>query len=152
MIWAKRNHSTFLRASSATGSGRRNACWPEAIDAGRINDASIVLRIDYGQTSFLFTGDAEDWSEYMMIDAGVNLKADVLKVAHHGSRFSSTMEFLNAVQPEYAVISVGKDNSYGHPHPDVLGRLAKIGAKVLRTDELGMIVIRSDGNTISLVD
>ena len=120
-------------------------CWPEAIDAGRTNDSSIVLRVDYGQTSFLFTGDAEDWSEYMMIDAGVNLKTDVLKVAHHGSRFSSTMEFLNEVRPQYAVISVGKDNTYGHPHPELLERIEKIGAKVLRTDELGTIVIKSDG-------
>lgn len=123
-------------------------CWPEAIDAGRTNDSSIVLRIDYGQTSFLFTGDAEDWSEYMMIDAGVDLKADVLKVAHHGSRFSSTMEFLHEVNPQYAVISVGKNNTYGHPHEELLERLKEIGAKVLRTDELGTIVMKSDGETI----
>jgi len=123
-------------------------CWPEAIDASRTNDSSIVLRIDYGTTSFLFTGDAEDWSEYMMIDAGVNLKANVLKVAHHGSKYSSTQEFLNVIQPEYAVISVGKDNSYCHPHEETIERLKKTGAQVLRTDELGTIIIKSDGNTI----
>ena len=125
-------------------------CWPEAIEQGRANDSSIVLRIDYGNTSFLFTGDAEDWSEYMMIDAGVNLKADVLKIAHHGSAFSSTMEFLNNVQPKFAVISVGKNNTYGHPTEEVLKRLRDIGALVLRTDELGTIVLRSDGNSIAL--
>ena len=125
-------------------------CWPEAIDYGRTNDSSIVVRIDYGQTSFIITGDAEDWSEYMMIDSGMNMKADVLRIAHHGSNTASTMEFLRAVQPEYAVISVGKDNGYGHPHQEVLGRLANINAKILRTDELGTIIMKSDGETISI--
>ena len=119
-------------------------CWPEAIDYGRTNDSSIVVRIDYGKTSFIITGDAEDWSEYMMIDSGMNLIADVLRVAHHGSNTASTAEFLQAVNPEYAVISVGKDNGYGHPHAVVLYRLEDIKAKVLRTDELGTIVIQSD--------
>ena len=126
-------------------------CWPEAIDEGRTNDSSIVLRIDYGVTSYLFTGDAENWSEYMMIDSGMNLKANVLRVAHHGSQYSSTEEFLKAVQPEYAVISVGKDNTYGHPTETVLARLGKIGAKVLRTDLLGTIVMKSDGNSVTLI-
>lgn len=126
-------------------------CWPEAIDYGRTNDSSIVVRIDYGTTSFIVTGDAEDWSEYMMIDAGVNLKADVLRIAHHGSNTASTMEFLQAVQPEYAVISVGKDNGYGHPHQEVLDRLEKAGSTILRTDEIGTIIIQSDGNTLTIV-
>ena len=86
----------------------------------------------------------------MMIDAGVNLKADVLKIAHHGSAFSSTMEFLNNVQPKFAVISVGKGNTYGHPTEEVLERLRDIGALVLRTDELGTIVLKSDGESIVL--
>ena len=127
-------------------------CWPEALEYGRTNDSSIVTRIDYGETSFIITGDAEDWSEYMMIDAGYALKANVLRVSHHGSSTGSTMEFLQAVQPEYAVISVGKDNGYGHPHTEVLERLNEIGAKVLRTDELGTIVFQSDGNTLTLVN
>ena len=126
-------------------------CWPEAIEYGRTNDSSIVTRIDYGKTSFIITGDAEDWSEYMMIDSGVSLKADVMRIAHHGSNTASTMEFLQAVQPEYAVISVGKDNGYGHPHKEVLDHLNEIGSKVLRTDELGTIVIKSDGNTLTLI-
>ena len=123
-------------------------CWPEAIDLGRTNDASIVIRIDYGEASFLIMGDAEDWTEYMMIDDGANLKADVLRVAHHGSKYSSTMEYLQTVQPVYAVISVGRDNSYGHPHEETLDRLAEVGAQVLRTDEMGTIVMVSDGNSI----
>ena len=125
-------------------------CWPEAVREGRANDSSIVLRIDYGRTSFLFTGDAEDWSEYMMLDAGVPLKADVLKVAHHGSRYSSTPAFLKAVQPAFAVISAGAGNDYGHPAREVLERLQLLGAKVLRTDELGTIVMKSDGETVSV--
>ena len=123
-------------------------CWPEAIDYGRTNDSSIVTRIDYGNTSFIITGDAEDWSEYMMIDSGVNLKANVLRVAHHGSNTASTTEFLQAVQPEYAIVSVGKDNGYGHPHQEVLDRLTNNGSKILRTDEHGTIVMESDGETI----
>ena len=127
-------------------------CWPEAIGYGRTNDASIVLRIDYGTTSFLFTGDAEDWSEYMMIDAGVSLKADVLKVSHHGSYTASTMEFLKKVNPEYAVISVGKDNAYGHPHQSVLKNLKALNCKVLRTDEIGTVILESDGTSVRKVD
>ncbi len=126
-------------------------CWPEAIEYGRTNDASIVTRIDYGETSFIITGDAEDWSEYMMIDAGMNLKANVLRVAHHGSSTGSILEFLQAVRPEYAIISVGRDNGYGHPDQEVLERLDEIGAKVLRTDELGTIVFQSDGTTLAML-
>ncbi len=125
-------------------------CWPEAIDYGRTNDASIVLRIDYGTTAFLFTGDAEDWSEYMMIDAGANLKANVLKVSHHGSYTASTMEFLEAVSPGIAVISVGKDNSYGHPHQSVLNSLKTLNCNVLRTDEIGTIILESNGSSITM--
>ena len=125
-------------------------CWPEAVEYGRTNDSSIVLRMDYGKTSFLFTGDAEDWSEYTMLTDGACLKADVLKVAHHGSGTASTMAFLSAVSPEYAVISVGADNGYGHPHTGVLNRLAAVGAKIPRTDELGTIVIHSDGDALAM--
>ena len=125
-------------------------CWPEAINYGRTNDSSIVTRNDYGQTAFIITGDAEDWSEYMMIDSSMNLKANVLRIAHHGSNTASTAEFLRTIQPKYAVISVGKDNGYGHPHQEVLGRLADIKAEILRTDELGTIIMESDGKTIIL--
>ena len=110
---------------------------------------SIVLRVDYGSTSFIFTGDAESMSEYMMVDSGLPLDADVLKVAHHGSRYSSTQEFIDAISPSYAVISCGKYNSYGHPHSQTLERLAD--SVIIRTDMYGTIILRSDGTNISIV-
>lgn len=121
-------------------------CWPEA---WQNNDMSIVLRVDYGSNSFIFTGDAESMSEYMMVDSGLPLNADVLKVAHHGSRYSSTQEFIDAVSPTYAVISCGRENGYGHPHNQTLERLA--GSVILRTDMYGTIILRSDGTNISVV-
>lgn len=121
------------------------SCWPDAWDT---NCMSIVCRIDYDNVSFLFTGDAEDMLEYMMIDSGYDLTADVLKVGHHGSSTSSTEEFLQAVHPKYAVISCGIDNQYGHPRPEVLERLN--AAEIYRTDQDGTIIMRSDGNTITI--
>nr|AHF27185.1 metallo-beta-lactamase domain protein [uncultured bacterium Contig1777] len=121
-------------------------CWPEAITT---NDMSIVLRIDYGQTSVLFTGDAEITSEYMMLDSGLPLKADVLKVGHHGSNSSSSLEFLNAVSPKYAVISCGYGNSFGHPNRGPLFSLKLLGVTLFRTDMQGTITMHSDGKTIS---
>ena len=120
-------------------------CWPEAWEE---NDMSIVLRLDYGETSFLFTGDAEIMSEEMMLGDGMPLKADVLKVAHHGSRYSSSPEFLAAVRPEWAVISCGNGNAYGHPNENVLQALSQ--ATVLRTDQMGAIVLHSDGVALSV--
>lgn len=138
----------------ALGSARVTVlhCRPDFSESERENDMSIVLRIDYGQTAFLFTGDAEDWSEYMMLDAGVNLKADVLKVSHHGSCKANTAAFLAAVQPAYAVISAGRGNDFGHPHGSVLRRLAASGARVLRTDQLGTVRLVSDGETVTVME
>ena len=114
------------------------------------NNGSLVCRLTYGTTSFLFTGDAEASSETQMTDSGADLHADVLKVGHHGSNTSSSTRFLNAVTPEYAVISVGKDNSYGHPTNETLLRLQAAGAQILRTDELGTITFISDGEQLSV--
>ena len=113
------------------------------------NNYSIVIKLEYGNNSFLLTGDAEDVSEKEMLNKGLNLKADVLKAGHHGSSSSSTEEFLNAVNPKYAVISVGKDNDYGHPHKETLQKFSSRGIKVYRTDESGTIVATSDGNNIT---
>ena len=120
-------------------------CWPEAWTT---NDMSICLRVDYGDTSFLFTGDAEYMAEYTMIDGEILLSADVLKIAHHGSRSSSTLEFLENVQPTYAVISCGRENSYGHPHEETLNSLYALNVDLFRTDLQGTIIARSDGNEI----
>ncbi|MDK8181374.1 ComEC/Rec2 family competence protein [Paenibacillus sp. UMB4589-SE434] len=112
------------------------------------NEWSAVLRLDYGDTSFLFTGDAEQESEADMLTSGFKLTADVLKVGHHGSRTSSSQAFLNAVKPRYAVISSGTGNKYGHPHDIILKRLAKFGASVYRTDKQGSVVAYSNGREI----
>lgn len=110
------------------------------------NDYSAVVKVVYGDTSYLFTGDAEDFSENLITD---DVNADVLKVGHHGSSTSTSTEFLKKVSPASAVISCGKDNSYGHPHSETLQKLADMGTAVYRTDELGTIVSVSDGKTIT---
>lgn len=112
------------------------------------NNTSIVLRIDFGETSFLFTGDAERESELDILDAGCDLAATVLKVGHHGSGSSTSYPFLREIMPEYAVISVGVGNSYGHPGEDVLSRLRDADVTVYRTDMQGHIIAVSDGETV----
>jgi beta-lactamase superfamily II metal-dependent hydrolase len=115
-----------------------------------INDYSIVLKMEYGSNSFLFTGDSEILSEKEILEKNYNVQVDVLKVAHHGSTTSTSDEFLNAVSPKYAIISCGEDNDYGHPHKEIVAKLDKKGIKILRTDELGTIVINSDGENLTL--
>jgi len=114
-------------------------------DYNGINNNSIVLKITYGETSFLFKGDAERESEIDILEAGFDLSATVLKVSHHGSETSTTYPFLREVMPEIAVISCGANNRYGHPHEDTLSRLRDADVKVYRTDMQGDIIIRSDG-------
>ena len=112
-----------------------------------LNNASVVLRMDFGGTRFLFTGDAEKASEAEMLAAG-GLSCDVLKVGHHGSATSTHEAFLQAVSPSVAVISCGAGNSYGHPHAETMQRLEAIGARVLRTDERGAVVLITDGERV----
>ena len=114
------------------------------------NEGSLVARVRYGETSFLFTGDMGFEAEDDMLAAGVDVSATVLKVAHHGSAGSSSTEFLQAVHPQYAVISVGADNDYGHPTEAALNRLAACGIPVYRTDLLGEIIAVSDGKTVTI--
>ncbi|HSH36336.1 MBL fold metallo-hydrolase [Schnuerera sp.] len=122
---------------------------PYRDDYTETNDFSIVSKIEFIDNSFIITGDAEESSELDMIKNMANLKSDVLRVPHHGGRTSSTEEFLTEVNPEYSVISVGTDNTYGHPHNETLQRLDKIDTTTMRTDELGDIVFISDGNQLT---
>ena len=113
------------------------------------NQISIVSRLTYGEHSFLFTGDAEEDVEERLVASGYDLRATVLKVAHHGSKTSTSPAFLRAVSPQYAVISCGK-NDYGHPNLDVISRLASVDAQVYRTDVCGDIVFISNGRDLSV--
>ena len=117
------------------------------------NRASLVFKLTYGQTSFLFTGDVpREVEDYLARSGGAELRSDVLKVSHHGSKNSSSLAFTGFVQPEYAVISVGKDNRFGHPHKEVINLLDRLKIKTLRTDELGTIVFTSDGQSVKYVE
>lgn len=117
-------------------------------DKSNINDSSIVLKITYGKNSFLLTGDATSNVERKIYNE--DIKSDVLKVAHHGSSYSSTDVFLDKVKPYYAVISVGKNNIYNHPSNKTLEKLNKRNIKAYRTDLDGTIVFISDGDNLSV--
>ncbi|HRN53673.1 MAG TPA: hypothetical protein PK788_09255, partial [Gemmatimonadaceae bacterium] len=121
-----------------------DSAWTAALDDP--NEASTILRVQYGSRSVLLTGDAEHrLEEWLLEHAAAALDVDVLKAAHHGSRTSSGEAFLDAVRPRIALVSVGRDNTYGHPSPEVMRRLLDHGATVLRSDQLGTIVLRTDG-------
>ena len=115
------------------------------------NEASAIVRVDYGDRSFLFTGDAEhQLEEWLLEHAWDALDVDVLKAGHHGSRTSSGYEFVDAVSPRIALVSVGVGNTYGHPSPDVMTRFLDAGAAVLRTDQLGTVIVRTDGQSLEV--
>ena len=118
-------------------------------DSSDPNNTSIVLRIVYGDTSFLFTGDAERVVEQAILNRGANINSTVLKVGHHGSESSTSYVWLREIMPQYAVISVGKDNSYGHPTEEVLSRLRDAEVKTFRTDLQGDIICVSDGKSVT---
>ncbi|MGI6286184.1 ComEC/Rec2 family competence protein [Neomoorella humiferrea] len=164
-VTTTRTFEDFINAVKASGAARIRArggvkmdipglsvefLAPNSNSYDELNNYSAVLKIAYGNTAFLFTGDAETVSEEEMLSAGYNLKADVLKVGHHGSASSTSAAFLKAVAPKYAVISVGKGNDYGHPDPRVLERLQRAGVKIYRTDEHGTVIIVSDGRNITI--
>ena len=122
---------------------------PNGSDYEDINNESIVIKVNFGGNSFLFTGDGEDISEKEMLSKGFDLKSDVLKIGHHGSDSSTTQEFLDKVSPKYAVVSVGMNNSYGHPHKGSMDRLKAKNISVYRTDESGTIIATSNGKDIT---
>lgn len=120
---------------------------PELVAENR-NDNSLSVRLVYGTTTFLFTGDAEDAGEREMLQSGLPLQSAVYKAGHHGANNASSDSFLDAVQPKIAVISAGADNRFGHPHPDVLARFQSRNLTVLRTDTMGSIELISDGEQL----
>ena len=114
------------------------------------NDGSMVAKLVYGNTSIMLTGDAPMKTEQIILseNSREELQSEILKVGHHGSRGSSSLNFVQAVSPKYALISDGKDNKYGHPHQETLDTLSKIGAQIFRTDQLGTIILKSDGDML----
>ncbi|MCW3490225.1 MBL fold metallo-hydrolase [Dethiobacter alkaliphilus] len=122
---------------------------PSSVDRMSANDASIVVRMTFGQISFMFTGDVERIGEEQILRSGYDLKSTVLKVGHHGSNTSTTASFLEVVSPQVAVIMVG-DNKYGHPHQEVLDRLSNAKVDIYRTDVHGIIVITTNGQTFEI--
>lgn len=121
---------------------------PNSADYENLNNWSTIIRLTYGNNSFLFTGDAEELSEQEVINSGVNIDSDVLKVGHHGSSTSTGSDFLKAVSHKYAVISYGVDNDYGHPNSDTLQKLANVSTYKTAID--GNIVFTSDSKNISV--
>ena len=117
-------------------------------DKEDLNENSIILRLTYKDTSYLFTGDAPYYTENTLLDK--NIESDVLKVAHHGSAYSSSSEFINKVKPKYAIIQVGKNNDYSLPKEKTLNKLKKVNATILRTDQKGTIIVKSDGENIEI--
>ena len=120
-------------------------------DNTTINNYSVVLRLTYGRTHFLLTGDAENEAEQSMLDAYPDLTADVLKAGHHGAANASSDPFLDRVHPHYAAISCGLHNHFGHPSPAALARLTAHGVTVFRTDHNGAVTFLSDGQTVKAV-
>ena len=130
------------------GTGSFTVLAPNGISQNS-NDNSLVIKLENGSNSFIFTGDAEETSEQDMISTGMNLDCDVLSLGHHGSASSTSWDLLEATSPSWAVISCGLNNSYGHPAEETMGKLSDMDIPVFRTDDQGTVIALSDGNTIS---
>ena len=115
-----------------------------------LNNTSVALRLVYGETEFIFTGDAEIEEEMEIIATGKNLKSGIFKAGHHGSKTASSAEFLDVVQPQIAVIQSGEENKFGHPHFKTLLAFEKRGIRVLRNDQCGTVIVRSDGQGLDV--
>ncbi|MDR2204488.1 MAG: MBL fold metallo-hydrolase [Nitrososphaerota archaeon] len=137
-------------AEFSLGDANMQVLAPKSAKYADLNDYSIVLRVEFGTTVFLFTGDADGISENEQLSQSFSLSADVLKVGHHGSRTSSSQKYLDAISPIYAVISCGTDNTYGHPHKEAMTRLMTKGVEIYRTDENGTIIFVTDGKEITV--
>jgi len=148
IVEAKAIPVTEVKAGDSilTGDKKLEILWPPAgYSSDKINNQSIVFSLTLDGVNFLFSGDIEVPVEEKL-NGQSNLRADVLKVAHHGSNSSSTISFLSQIAPKYAIISVGQDNKFGHPNPEVLNRLREVKSEILRTDQLGAITfVYQDG-------
>lgn len=131
------------------GSGNFTIFAPAGIKENDSNSNSLVIKLENGENSFLFTGDAEETSEQDMITARLNLDCDVLSLGHHGSATSTTWDLLESATPSYAVVSCGNGNKYQHPSGETMGRLKDMNIPVFRTDKQGTLVVTSDGTTLS---
>lgn len=140
-IWAK------AKNEFSVGSGKLKILAPTKTP-DNLNNASIISKFTFGASSFLFMGDAEQSAELSLISSKADIKADVLKVAHHGASTSTCAKLLSKVKPKYAVIEVGANNTHGHPSSEVLTRLTNIGARIHRTDFCGDITVKTDGKVI----
>lgn len=159
LLQDKKIPNSIARAgqSYAVGQATLDVLWPahdltkknifgdNAAEGGGVNDTSVVLKLNCGGSAAMLMGDASSDIEERIIDDGANVRAGLLKVGHHGSRFSSSVRFLQAVQPTWAVISAGVNNSHHHPHPTVLLRLEQAGLRILRTDVQGDVRLYTDG-------
>lgn len=133
------------------GSARVTFVAPNREDYEDLNDRSIGVLVEHGENRFLFLGDAQEQAEMDILQNGIDITDITLyKVSHHGSSDASSEAFLEVIRPEYAVISAGADNDYGHPHGQVLTRLQKLGTKIYRTDEQGTVVAVSDGQQLTI--
>ncbi|MDD4567757.1 MAG: lamin tail domain-containing protein [Methanoculleus chikugoensis] len=123
---------------------------PGAEPIGEVNQDSVVLKVTYKEISYLFVGDAEKPAEKSMMEAGLDLDADVLKVGHHASRYGTSAEFLSAVSPAISVIQVGAGNDYGHPHEEAVERIEATGSRIYRTDLDGTVIVATDGTALTV--
>lgn len=143
-----KNTAPVVGTEYELGDARFTIVAPNGNYGDSYNDYSIGILLSHGENRFLFIGDAQEKAEEDMLSNGISLQADVLKIAHHGSKTSSGGAFLDAVSPVYAVISCGEGNDYGHPHSETLNNLRQRDIKVFRTDEQGSITVTSDGKKL----
>lgn len=131
------------------GSNQFTILSPKEISNSDSNNNSVAIKVSCGETSFIFTGDAEHSSEADMINSGIDLSCNVLCLGHHGSASSTSWDFLQKTVPEFAVISCGADNQYGHPDKDTLDKLSSMEIELFRTDKQGTITVESDGKNLT---
>lgn len=155
LVNSKKLKTRFVKSGDIYELGRLQATvlWPLesyiALTPKNQNEVSIVTQWQFGEKKFLITGDITEIQELQLLEGGYLSKVDVLKVAHHGSKTSSSFDFLSAVLPKLAVISSGRNNPYNHPHPSVVSRLSELQIPILRTDTVGRVTLSSDGSVIN---